>query len=148
MNIMALIELLDDELTHASSLPFTAKKLVDVDKCFDIISDLRINLPDDVKEAEQIVSQKAQILNEANAEAQRILDEAERRYNQMLDEHEITLHAEQRADEIIAKANAEAQDIRLGSISYGEEVLDTIEASARKILAQVEDNREQLQNMQ
>jgi len=51
MNIMALIEILDEELSNASNMPLTGKKLVDVDKCLDVISDLRINLPDDIKEA-------------------------------------------------------------------------------------------------
>ena len=147
MNIMVLIELLDETLQEASSLPLTGKKLVDVDKCLDIIRDLRINLPEDIKDAEQIVADKDGILNDAENEAQSIVDEAERRFKAILDEHEITRRARDGADEIIARANADAQEIRLGSIGYANELLDRAEMMARQMVSDISRNRDDLNNM-
>lgn len=147
MNIMALIELLDDELSQASSLPLTAKKLVDVDKCLDIISDLRINLPDDIKDAERIVADKNGIIGDAEREAERIVAEAERRYDEMLSEHEITRKATEQAEAIIAQANAEAQDIRLGAIGYADEVLDQLESLNHQNITQISRHRDALHEL-
>ena len=147
MNIMALIELLDDELTNASNLPLTGKKLVDVDKCLDIISDLRINLPDDIKDAERIVQEKNQILNDAHQEAQNIISEAERRFNQILDEHEITVHAHERADAIVAAAEAEAREVKLGAIGYATDILDIAQKNAARTLEEIEKSRSALDAM-
>ena len=55
MNVMALLEYLDEELSKSASVPLTGKRLVDVEKCLDIVSELRVTLPDDVKDAEVIV---------------------------------------------------------------------------------------------
>jgi F0F1-type ATP synthase membrane subunit b/b' len=158
MNVMVLIELLDELMQEASSLPLTSKKLVDVDKCMDIIRDLRINLPEDIKDAEQIVADKDQVINDAQMEAQHIVSEAERRFRSILDEHEITRKAHERADEIIASANAEAQEIitsasaeaqevRMGAIGYANEVMDKLENTSRRILSDIMSNREDLDNM-
>ncbi|MGI5898425.1 MAG: ATPase [Christensenellales bacterium] len=147
MNVMVLIELLDEAMQEASSLPLTSKKLVDVDKCMDIIRDLRINLPEDIKDAEQIVADKDQVISDAQMEAQHIVSEAERRFRAILDEHEITRKAHDQADEIIASANAEAQEIRMGAIGYANEVMDRLEDTSRRILNDIMSNREDLDNM-
>ena len=147
MNIMVLIELLDETLQEASSLPLTQKKLVDVDKCYDIIRDLRINLPEDIKDAEQIVADKDRIMNDAEMEAQHIVSEAEKRFKMMLDDHEITRRAHDNADEIVARANADAQEIRLGAIGYANEMLDKMEQQSRKSLDDILRNREELNNL-
>jgi len=147
MNVMVLIELLDEALNNASSLPLTGKKLVDVDKCLDIISDLRINLPDDIKDAERIVADKNQILNDAELEAQQIIAEAERRFKAILSDHEITRKARDEADEILARANAEAQEIRLGAIGYANELLDSLEENARRTIDEIMRNRDALNAM-
>ena len=147
MNIMVLIELLEETLRNASSLPLTPKKLVDVDTCFDLIRNLRIDMPEDIKDAEQIVADKDRILNDAEMEAQSIIAEAEKRFRMMLDEHEVTRRAHDNADEIIARANAESQEIRLGAISYATELLDRMEQGTRKMLDDIVRNRDDLDNI-
>jgi hypothetical protein len=87
MNVMVLIELLDEALNNASSLPLTAKKLVDVDKCLDIISDLRINLPDDIKDAERIVADKNQFSTTRSLRPSRSSPRRERRFKAILSDH-------------------------------------------------------------
>ena len=64
MNVMALLEYLDEELSKSATVPLTGKRLVDVEKCLDIVSELRVTLPDDVKDAEVIVRDREQILAE------------------------------------------------------------------------------------
>ena len=147
MNIMVLIELLDETLQEASSLPLKQKKLVDVDKCYDIIRDLRINLPEDIKDAEQIVADKDRILSDAEMEAQSIITEAEKRFQMILDDHEITRRAHDNADEIIARANADAQEIRLGAIGYADEMLNKMELHTRKALDDILRNRDDLNSL-
>ena len=49
MNLLTLLEDLDEELSKSASVPLTGKRLVDVEKCLDIVSELRVSLPDDVR---------------------------------------------------------------------------------------------------
>ena len=79
MNVMALLEYLDEELSKSASVPLTGKRLVDVEKCLDIVSELRVTLPDDVKDAEVIVRDREQILADAQHQAEQIIADAQQR---------------------------------------------------------------------
>ena len=83
MNVMALLEYLDEELSKSASVPLTGKRLVDVEKCLDIVSELRVTLPDDVKDAEVIVRDREQILADAQHQAEQIIADAQQQFEQM-----------------------------------------------------------------
>lgn len=146
MNIMALLEILGEELNNASSLPLTTRKLVDADKCLDIISDLRINLPDDIKEAEIITAERKRIIAEAHQEADEILRRADEEAAERVSAHEITGIARQEAKAVMGEAQRDARDIKFGAMQYADEVLSELEQNVAVMLGEIRKNRQELRS--
>ena len=130
MNVMALLEYLDEELSKSASVPLTGKRLVDVEKCLDIVSELRVTLPDDVKDAEVIVRDREQILADAQHQAEQIIADAQQQFEQMVSNHAIVQDA-------MAKADEEADSCT----AYLNDVLGSVEQHLRRVLDDVHQNR-------
>ena len=90
MEIFTLLETLEDILERSKSVPFTEKAIVDKEEVLEIIKDIRLKLPDELKQAKWIKEERGRILQEAQKEADDIVREAENRIISMIDEHEIT----------------------------------------------------------
>lgn len=147
MNVMALLEALADELSRGAPVPLTSKRMVDADKCLDIISELRVNLPDDVRDAAVIMQKRDSILDDADAQAADIIEEAERRFEQLVSQHAITREAEMRAQEILAMAKKEAKEMHAASVIYAEDLFAEMERRVQDMLADVRKNRQDLHSM-
>ena len=130
MNVMALLEYLDEELSKSASVPLTGKRLVDVEKCLDIVSELRVTLPDDVKDAEVIVRDREQILADAQHQAEQIIADAQQQFEQLVSNHAIVQDA-------MAKADEEADSCT----AYLNDVLGSVEQHLRRVLDDVHQNR-------
>ena len=79
MEIFTLLETLEDILERSKSVPFTEKAIVDKEEVLEIIKDIRLKLPDELKQAKWIKEERARILDEAQKEADDIVKEAEKR---------------------------------------------------------------------
>ena len=88
MEIFTLLETLEDLLERSRSLPFSAKSIVDKDEMLDLIKEIRLKLPDELKQAKWVKEERQRILVEAQKEADGIVKEAENRIIAMIDEHE------------------------------------------------------------
>ena len=93
MEIFTLLEELEDLLEKSKKVPFTNKCLVDKEEILEIIKEIRLKLPDELKQAKWIKEERQRILVEAQNEADGIIKEAENRIISMIDEHEITRKA-------------------------------------------------------
>ena len=103
MEIFTLLENLEDILEKGKSVPFTNKTIVEKEELLDIIKEIRLKLPDELKQAKWIKEERARILQEAQKEADGIVKETESRIISMIDEHEITRKAYDQKNEIIEK---------------------------------------------
>ena len=104
-----LLEDLEDVLDDATSMPMTKKSLVDVDKIKTIIEDIRLNTPQETKQAKAIVDSRNNILDEAKKEAAKIISEAQAQARELVARDQITQNAQKEATEIIAKAHSEGE---------------------------------------
>ncbi len=147
MNVMALLEYLDEELSRGAPVPLTGRRMVDSEKCLDIISELRVNLPEDVRDAEVIVREKNRILGEAKRESDAIIAEAERRFEQLVNENNIVREAQSRAQQILADAKKEAKDMRSAAILYAEDLFADLEKRMQEHIAEVRRNRQDLHTL-
>ena len=91
MEIFTLLETLEELLETSRNLPFSSKGIVDKDEMLDLIKEIRIKLPDELKQAKWVKEERQRILVEAQKEADDIVKEAENRIISMIDEHEIKL---------------------------------------------------------
>ncbi|OKZ78939.1 MAG: hypothetical protein BHV98_05175 [Clostridium sp. CAG:217_53_7] len=109
-NTDILLEDLEDVLDDATSMPMTKKSLVDVDKIKTIIEDIRLNTPQETKQAKAIVDSRNNILDEAKKEAAKIISEAQAQARELVARDQITQNAQKEATQRgrgLCKAGAE-----------------------------------------
>ena len=125
MEIFTLLETLEDILENSKTVPFTEKSIVEKDQLLDIIKEIRLKLPDELKQAKWIKEERERIINEAQKDANDIVKE--NRIISMIDEHEITKKAYDKKTEIIADANEMYREITQGTNDYVDGILANIE---------------------
>lgn len=151
MEIFTLLETLEDLMEKSKTIPFTEKGIVDKDEVLEIIKEIRLKLPDELKQAKWIKEERGRILQEAQKEADDIVKEAENRIIAMIDEHEITKKAYDQKAEIIATANEMSKEISNGTRDYADNILANLEVAINDIgtslneaIRTIENNRKEL----
>ena len=110
----------------------------------DYLDEVRAALPGELRQAQQIVNDRAQIVDSANAQAQAIVKKAEERARILVSDAEIVKAAQQRASEITSAAQAEARTLRQTVTDYCENMLRTTEDTMVENAAQVKNIRASL----
>ena len=144
MEIFTLLETLEECLERARNIPFTQKGIVDKEEILDIIKEIRLKLPDELKQAKWVIEERGRILVEAQKEADGIVKEAENRIISMIDEHEITRKAYEQKAQIIETANEMSREISKGTKEYADNILEKVEGVLQEALKTVENNRKEL----
>lgn len=145
MNVNELLDTIGDTLEESTSMPLSGgKRLVDVEKVRDYLDDIRANLPGELRQAQQIVNDRAQIVDTANAQAQAIVKKAEERARILVSDAEIVKAAQQRAAEITAAAQSESRTLRQTVTDYCDNMLKTTEEAMVENAAQVKNVRANL----
>jgi len=145
MDIMALIDRIEEIVDNGRTVPFSNGKIVDPDKVFEIIDEIRAQFPDELKQARWIVKERQEMLEEAEKEANRILEEARDRAQALASEQEVVRLAEQQAADILDRARNQEREIRLGAEDYADEMLANLEVNLGKLLTAVQRGRDRLQ---
>ena len=144
MEIFTLLETLEDILERSKTLPFTEKAVIDKEEFFEIIKEIRLKLPEELKQAKWVKAERERILEQANKEANDVVKEAENRIISMIDEHEITKKAYEQKAEIIEAANEMSREISNGTKEYADNVLQGIEVALEDALKIIQNNRKEL----
>lgn len=145
MNVNELLDTIEDTLEESTSMPLSGgKRLVDVEKVRDYLDDIRANLPGELRQAQQIVNDRAQIVDTANAQAQAIVKKAEERARILVSDAEIVKAAQQRAAEITAATQSESRTLRQTVTDYCDNMLKTTEEAMVENAAQVKNVRANL----
>ncbi len=144
MDVLKLIDEVEDIVEAGSSLPFSSRVMVDKDELLDIIKEIRIKLPDEIKQASWIKEERQRILADAQSDADTLLSEAEYRLEEMLEEEGISKMANQRAEEIINRAQANAKEIRIGAMEYADNLLMETQESLKEVIQFLNENRKEL----
>src|SRR5512137_1622268 len=145
MDILALIDRIEEIVDNGRTVPFSNGKIVDPDKVFEIIDEIRAQYPDELKQARWIVKERQEMLEEAEKEANRILEEARDRAQALASEQEVVRLADAQAADIMDKARAAEREIRLGAEDYADEMLANLEVNLGKLLTAVQRGRDRLQ---
>lgn len=116
----------------------TTKILVNKEELEELLMELRLRIPDEVKQYQKVISNQEAILNDARSQADTILQEATEQTNELVNEHEIMQRAYEAANQVIDQANAQAQaivdaavndanNIRQGAIQYTDDMLRSLQ---------------------
>jgi cell division septum initiation protein DivIVA len=145
MDIMALVDRIEESMDAGRSVPLSRGRLIDVEKVYEIIDEIRGNFPDELKQARWIVKERQEMLEEAEKEANRILEEARDRADSMASEQEVVRRANEQAAAILDDARQQEREIRLGAEDYADEMLANLEVNLGKLLTAVQRGRDRLQ---
>ncbi len=145
MELFTLLETLEEMLENSKTVPFSGKAIIEKEEMLDIIKEIRIKLPDELKQAKWVKEERQRILVEANKEAEDIVKEAENRIISMIDEHEITRKAYEQKAQIIETANEMSREISKGTKDYADNLLGNIEVVLGDALKMIQNNRKELQ---
>jgi len=118
--------------------------MVNKNEILDLLKEIRVKLPDEVKQAKWIKEERQRILLEAQKEAEMIVKEAENRIVSMVDENEITRKAYDQANETIINAQKTSREIKQGSLEYADDVLAKLEENLKDAYLVLHKNREEL----
>ena len=145
MNVNELLDTIEDTLEESAGMPLSGgKRIVDVEQIRDYLDEVRAALPGELRQAQQIVNDRAQIVDSANAQAQAIVKKAEERARILVSDAEIVKAAQHRASEITSAAQTEARTLRQTVTDYCENMLRTTEDTMVENAAQVKNIRASL----
>ncbi|MEG1873017.1 MAG: ATPase [Ruthenibacterium sp.] len=138
MNIDELLDIMDETLEQATSVPFTGgKRMVDIEKVRDLIDDIRLNMPGEIRQAKAIVQDRGDIISTANKEAEAIVKRAEDRARALVSQEEIVKAAAAEARDIKANAQGLARETRSKMTDYCENLLRKTEEQMSKSMGEL-----------
>jgi hypothetical protein len=137
MDILQLIDRLEELFNESKNFPFTKNVMVDEDRMLDIIDQMRIAIPEEVKKAQQLLGQRDRVLAQAQEEANRTLEIARQKADQLVSKDMVVQEAQRRADQILAQARAEAETTRADADDYVIQSLTQLQEELERITNQV-----------
>ena len=137
MDILQLIDRLEELFNESKSIPLTRNVMVDEDRMLDIIDQMRIAIPEEVKKAQQLLGQRDRVLAQAQEEANRTIEIARQKADQLVTRDMIMQEATRRAELILSQARTDAENIRGDADDYVINSLSQLQAELERITNQV-----------
>jgi len=148
MDILHLIDRLETLITESFHLPFTSNVIVQEDAFLDIIDQMRVSIPEEVKLARRTEAERERLLSQAQEEADRLVQMAREKTRSLTDEHEMVEFAQERAREIESEAHRQADEIIAEADEYIVVQLSELEQQLMKTLAIVRNGLQTVQESQ
>ena len=148
MDIVNVIDRLEALVNTSRRVPATRNRLVDADKVTELVEQLRLAIPQDVRAAQEMLEKKDNILNQAQIDARRTRSEAEEEFKARLDQNELTVAARRQSEEMVAdaerktnrlieQADIESRTTRAEADAYVTQSLRNLEGELTSVLSSV-----------
>lgn len=124
-------------ISTGRSLPLSSNVIVDQARALEYIDQLRVAIPEEVRQAKRINEETERIVERAHEESERILARAQEQAAFLIEERELTRAAEIKSKEIIGQGQHEADEIRRGADEYAQSVLVHLEGECIKALQSI-----------
>ena len=144
MDILQLIEELEDEFSKGKNFLWSKKSLVNLDRCAELIDELKRSLPSAIQESRYILSQKEKILSQAKEMGERTIKEAELRAEQLVSESSLIEKTEEEAQELMDNVNKKCSQLYNVTKENIDRLLKSVEDYLLENLHVVRNNREEL----
>lgn len=146
VDFMYLLDRMEEALAAGSRVPLTDRTLVDEQECLDILDQMRVALPDEVKYARRVVAEREHLLAQAREEVERIIRNAELRAGRLVEEHAMVRAAQGRALQIEDGAERAAEQIRAEAERYARLVLGRVAERLEQALGGVKAGLRELES--
>lgn len=135
-NINDMIE----TLRAASGVPFSSNCAVDRNEMIASLEELKNHLPASIAQSNDIVVRAQEIITTAREKSKKIIDDANRQYASKVNDHEITRGAREEAAQIIANAEAQAEELRRNAHIYVKSLLENVNETLSDNMAKIQTN--------
>jgi len=137
MDILHLVDRLEQLVNEGRRLPLSNKVMVDEQKIWDLIDQMRISIPEEVKKAKRTNQERDRIIAQAHEEAARMVDLKREEAATLVTEHELARAAEERAATIVERARRDAESLRADADEYVVQVLNNLSTDLERALSEV-----------
>lgn len=145
MDIQHLVDRLEKILSESRRVPMTTTLLVDEEQVFNIIDQLRVAIPDEVRRANRVESEKDRIMAQAQEEAARIRHLAKQEAEELIRRDSIVASSHQRAENVLERARRDAEVMRRDADIYVVDVLAKLEEDLLRSLSVVRNGLRKVQ---
>jgi F0F1-type ATP synthase membrane subunit b/b' len=146
MDILHLVDRLEELFNESRPFPFTHSVMVNEDRMLDLIDQMRVSIPEEIKKAQQLLAQRDRLLAQAQEEANRTLALAREKSEQMLERDSIVADAKVRAEQIVQQAYVDISATRREADDYVLDTLTRLEQEMERSLGQVRNGIHALQS--
>lgn len=137
MDILHLVDRLEELFNESRPIWLTHSVIVDEDRMLDLIDQMRVAIPEEIKKAQQIIAQRDRILAQAKEEANRTLALARDKADKSLEDNELIMAANSQANQIVERAHQEAAMTQREADQYILDSLGKLEVELDQLLSQV-----------
>ena len=138
MDILYLVDRLEEIIKGSKYVPFSSLRLVDERSVWSLLDQMRISIPDEMRQAERVILERDRMMAQAHEEAERVVSLARSEAARLTAEHAISQAAEARAIAVRERVEREVQSIRAGADDYAFETLCRLEEELRRALTVIE----------
>ena len=145
MDILHLVDRLEELFNESRPIWLTHSVIVDEDRMLDLIDQMRVAIPEEIKKAQQIIAQRDRILAQAKEEANRTISLAREKAEKQMENNELIQAARSKADQIVNQAHQEAGMTQQEADRYVVDALANLEGQLAGLLNQVRNGINTLQ---
>ncbi len=142
MNVMETLDEIDEMLEKSKAIPLAAHKvMIDGDRLRELVDDIRLNLPNEIKRARLIDYDCDRIMKEAQQNGENIIREAEERAKALVAESAVLAEAKRAAQEVLRKTKAKCEETKAATSEYVAQSLARTENQIASALAEIKKER-------
>ncbi len=148
MDILNLVDRLEELFNESRPIPLTNNVVVDEDRMLDLIDQMRVAIPEEVKKSQKLLAERDRTLAQAQEEAKRTIQLARDKSDGLVERDSIVAAAESRAEQILEQAEQDAEATRKEADDYVLESLTNLEMELERLLNQVRNGIRSLMQQQ
>jgi len=145
LDIQFLVERLEALAVNARKVPMTSQIILEQATILDLIDQLRVAIPEEVRQARRVNQETDRMLAKAREEAEQIIGAAQEQAALLLQDQSILREAETKAQDILDRAQGKSEETMRGADQYAADVLVRLESDLVKTLSIIKKSLEVLE---
>jgi cell division septum initiation protein DivIVA len=145
MDIQHLVDRLEQALNESTRIPLSPYLLVNEEKVYSLLDQMRVAVPEEIKRANRIEAEKERILAQAKEEAERIRELSRLEAGELVKRDAVVNAAQHRAENIVERARRDAEALRQDADVYIVDVLQRLEQDLMRTMSVVRNGLEKVQ---
>ena len=144
-DIQFLVERLEALIVNARKVPMTSNVMLEQAAVLDLVDQLRISIPEEVKQAKRVTQDTERLVARAREEADEIIAAAQEQAALLLQDQSVLREAETQAQSTLDRTQTKADETMRGADQYAGDVLVRLESDLVKTLAIIKRSLEVLE---